>query len=71
MENTEFELELSVFFNKLGKVRITGCFQERQDLENKLIFDIGSDQTFIPPVIKQLTDVQKIFGGMKGVRLGI
>ncbi len=68
LENTERELDLSVSFNRMGKVKITGWFQERPDLTNRLLFEIDSDQSFIFPVIKELEDIEKIFGNMKGVK---
>jgi len=69
LDNTEGDFELSVSFNKSGKVQIFGCFQERLGINNKLIFEIESDQTYVLPVIQQLNLVQKIFGDMKGISL--
>jgi len=67
LNNTESELDLTVSFRKYGKVQITGCFQERPDLANRLEFEIESDQTCILQVIQQLGLVEKVFGGMKGM----
>jgi len=68
LQNTERALKLSVSFDKTGKVRVFGEFQERPDINNKLLFEFESDQTCIPQVIKELEVVQKIFGNMTGVK---
>jgi hypothetical protein len=68
LENTEHELQLSVSFNKLGKVKVTGVFQERPERENRLFFELNCDQTCILPVIRELESVEKIFGGLKGIK---
>lgn len=62
LDNAERELEMSISFSTSGKIVITGSFQERPDLGNKLEFEINSDQTFIQSVIQELTAVQRIFG---------
>ncbi len=68
LENTERELELSISFDKTGKVQVSGEFQERPDINNRLIFEFRSDQTCIFQVIKDLEAVQKIFGNMTGIK---
>ncbi len=68
LDNTERELELSVSFNKKGTITVSGEFQERPDVNNRLLFEFKTDQTCILPVIKELEAIQKTFGGMTGIK---
>ena len=68
LENTECELELSVSFDKKGIVTVSGEFQERPDVNNRLLFEFKTDQTCILPVIKELEAIQKTFGDMAGIK---
>ena len=68
LDNTERELELTVSFDKTGKALVTGEFQERPDVNNRLSFEFKTDQTCILPVIKELEAIQKIFGNMTGIK---
>jgi len=67
LENTERQLDLSCSFDRTGHVILTGAFQEYPHSQNKLIFEIGLDQTFIPSALAQLRAVAQIFGGMRGI----
>jgi hypothetical protein len=66
LTNVDNELTLKVHFDKLGKVNISGCFQERPDKISKLIFEINTEQSFIKDTISDLREIKKKFDGVGG-----
>lgn len=69
LKNTERELELIVSVDFKGHVVLEGNFQERADINNILSFEIECDQSCLLPAIKDLENIEMIFGGMEGKRL--
>jgi len=67
LKNTERELELVLTYNKLGHVNVSGEFQDRMDIDRKLVFEFQSDQTQIQETLSDLRKVIAVFGGKKGV----
>lgn len=55
----ESNLKLEVRFDKLGHVVIVGEYVERSDEDNKLVFEIISDQSYM---FKTLNDLEKLWG---------
>ena len=60
--NFEFKLEMT----QAGHAIISGNFREYPHLPNKLVFEIGTDQTCIKKTIDDLKQVEKLFGGNSG-----
>jgi len=60
--NTEFQLELALTFDKLGHVVIVGRYSEQLSGTNTLDFEIATDQTYIPKALSQLRRVAAVFG---------
>ena len=67
LRNVERELNLVLEFKKTGSVIIHGDFQETVNYENKLYFEFDSDQSCISLLIKQLLNIQKLFGDKNGI----
>ncbi|OLS03463.1 WapI family immunity protein [Tissierella creatinophila] len=53
----ERNLELIIKFDKLGHVIVFGDYIEKHDEDNKLIFEIISDQSFIQETIRNLSSI--------------
>lgn len=64
---TETNLKMSVDFDKLGHVIISGEYVERYDEYNKLTFEIFSDQSYLQETISDLNVIVKKYGGLKGI----
>lgn len=67
LTNTEHELSLKIIFNKTGKVVIFGEFQECLGSATKLSFEMGTDQTAILSVLRELKNVYNLFGDEEGL----
>ena len=50
----EHDLELAINHEKMGHAIISGCYIERQDIRNKLHFEIYSDQSYIAIALDEL-----------------
>lgn len=68
LENAERELELVFTYNKLGHVNVSGEFQERLDINRKLIFEFRADQTQTQEMLSGLNKVIYVFGDNKGIK---
>lgn len=64
---TEANLKMLVDFDKFGHVIISGEYVERYDENNKLIFEIFSDKSYLQETINDLTKITKKYGGLKGL----
>lgn len=64
---TERNLILSANFDKFGHVLINGEYQEIASEENKLLFEINSDQSYLLECLNSLEKIFKKYGGNKGV----
>ena len=67
IDNVASEFEMSIVFDKYGRVEIEGEFQASQNNETKLIFEMSTDQTVIREAINDLENVYNFFGGHGGV----
>ncbi|MCI2230366.1 hypothetical protein MC378_14395 [Polaribacter sp. MSW13] len=70
--NAEFDsyennLELNVKY-EIGKIEISGKYQENLGTDNILEFDFNSDQSYFEKPIEQLERIFDKYGGMKGVK---
>ena len=65
---TEANLNMAVNFEKMGHVRVCGQYKERHDEDNKLIFEIFSDQSYIKETLISLNNFVKKYGGLQGVK---
>ena len=59
----------SLKMTKLGHAIIEGAFQEYPHLPNKLVFQFETDQTCIQNTIRDLRQIEKLFGDNKGIYL--
>lgn len=67
LTNTDQELELKLSFDKTGKIFVTGEFQSRLDISNRLCFEMTTDQTYISDVLADLRKVYQKFGDSSGI----
>lgn len=65
---SETNLKIEIKFDKLGQITIDGYFQEKAYQENKLKFEIESDQSFFEETIKGLKKIVDYYGDLKGVK---
>ncbi|MBF9239602.1 hypothetical protein I2I05_19575 [Hymenobacter sp. BT683] len=63
----EGNLEFTAEYDTLGHVQIKGCFLANDDTENRLIFSIKSDQSFMNLSINQLKLLADKYGDNMGV----
>ncbi|MGB7605360.1 MAG: hypothetical protein WBL93_07760 [Lutisporaceae bacterium] len=63
---TETNLKMSVDFDKIGHVVISGEYVERYDENNELTYEIFSDQSYIQDTIKELNEIVNKYGGLQG-----
>ncbi len=68
LENTEQALALACEFDRLGHVVASGCFQAIPSANNRLTFEIHTDQTQVKEILSQLQTVFTVFGGNTGKR---
>ena len=66
LESYEKNLLITLDFDGLGHVKITGTFNEMYNL-NKLDFEMKTDQTFLADTLDSLTKIYQKFGDNKGV----
>jgi hypothetical protein len=66
LESYEKNLLMLLDFDGLGHVKITGSFNEYDDLNN-LAFEMKTDQTFLADTLTSLTKIHEKFGDNKGV----
>ena len=64
----ERNLSFTVKMKKNGHAIVTGVFQERQDIGNRLEFVMETDQTCLLPVMQEINSLRETYGGMQGVR---
>lgn len=62
----ENDLIFSVRMKKGGHAVIKGNYQERPDIENRLNFEMETDQTCLLEVIRKIEQVKEKYGGMEG-----
>jgi hypothetical protein len=67
LNNTEKELSLECRFDKLGHIKVTGEFTKNTERNNRLYFDIHSDQTQVIAVLDALRHIAALFGDKRGV----
>lgn len=67
LESYENNLLITLDFDGLGHVRITGKFNEYHHSLNKLDFEMKTDQTFLTDTLISLTKLHEKFGDNKGV----
>lgn len=60
--NYEASLKIEVIFYQLGQVVLKGYYKEQAYLDNELLFEIESDQTFLPPTIEELKRFVEHYG---------
>ena len=53
---------------RTGHAMIEGVFREYPHLPNNLVFQFETDQTYIQDTIRELKQVEKLFGDNKGLR---
>lgn len=63
---TERDFELKVQFKDKGHVILIGIYKERPDVENKLYFEITSDQTQVLDALHDLKKIEDMFGDERG-----
>jgi hypothetical protein len=66
LESYEKNLLITLDFDGMGHVKITGTFNEYHDL-NKLDFEMKTDQTFLADTLTSLRKIHEKFGDNKGV----
>lgn len=66
LTNIDKELSLNILFNKLGQVKVYGEFQELLDVDNKLSFEMDTDQSAILHTLNSLKKVYYTFGDEMG-----
>jgi len=54
LENMDLDLSITVSFGKMGRVVITGSYQEYPHINTKLCFEITSNQSYIPDALKNM-----------------
>lgn len=67
LESYEENLKLSIVFDGLGHARIKGTYHEYFQDNNKLEFDLKSDQTYIWQSVSMLEDMHSKYGDNKGI----
>ncbi|MEK4106826.1 hypothetical protein [Paenibacillus odorifer] len=60
-------LKLDVTFNKRGQVIVEGYFKEFAHEDNKLKFEIESNQNFFVETLDGLKKIVKHYGDLKGI----
>ncbi|MEK4039554.1 hypothetical protein MHH49_18700 [Paenibacillus sp. FSL F4-0122] len=65
--NSEVNLKLDVTFNKRGQVIVEGYFKEFAHEDNKLKFEIESNQNFFVETLDGLKKIVKHYGDLKGI----
>lgn len=68
--NYDVSLEMKLTFNTQGQVLITGRFKERPDLDNELLFEMESDQSYMISALEDMEQIVRQYGGMEGKRGG-
>ncbi len=65
-----YENELSFSLQMLhgGRARITGTYQQNPDVKTLLQFEMETDQSCFPDVIRSIRSLQAQFGGMRGIK---
>lgn len=65
-DSYEENLNLTVKY-VFGKVKVYGKFQENLASDNKLIFELNSDQSYLSSSMIQLEKITEKYGGMQGI----
>ncbi|MCX2738872.1 WapI family immunity protein [Pontibacter anaerobius] len=66
--NYEDNLEFAAKYDELGHVNVQGRFNELDELNNELVFEFNSDQSFISSTLEELKPLVLKYGDMKGIR---
>ena len=66
-KNYEENTLITLTYNNIGQVVIEGTFSELNQFNNKLDFEINSDQSYIKYTINDLENIIDKYGDMKGI----
>ncbi|MDN3725066.1 hypothetical protein QRD02_11780 [Aequorivita sp. SDUM287046] len=66
-ETYEKNLTIKMSFSKTGKVEIDGKFQQYHHLNNKLIFELFTDQSYLAATISELSKIVNQYGNSNGI----
>ncbi|NVO86572.1 WapI family immunity protein [Hymenobacter terrestris] len=64
----EEHLNFTAHYNSLGHVIVAGTFSEQDLSDNKLQFEIQTDQSYIQATLIEMKRLVAKYGGMKGVK---
>jgi len=64
----EDNIQLSVKFDKFGHAVIFGEYVEKVDEDNKLVFEIISDQSYMLKAVNDLEKLVNKYGDLKGIK---
>ncbi len=64
----EGNLNLTLTYNDIGQINISGIYIESHHLENQLKFEFESDQSFIAKSLLDLESIILKYGDMSGVK---
>jgi hypothetical protein len=67
-ESYEHQLEFTAQYTPDGQLILEGVFSEFIDSNNKLIFTIITDQSYIQSTLVEMQKLVQKYGGMEGVR---
>jgi hypothetical protein len=65
--SSEANLDFSMFFDKSGFVKINGIYVANYAINNRLEFEIKSDQSYLKESISQLKKIVIKYGDNKGI----
>jgi hypothetical protein len=67
LNNHEHAMFLKITVDHRGQVECRGWSRENPISDNKLQFTMHGDQTYLPPVLKDLDHIYSCFGGKEGI----
>ncbi|RSK50033.1 WapI family immunity protein [Hymenobacter rigui] len=67
-ESYEHQLEFTAQYTPAGQLILEGVFSEFIDSNNKLIFTIITDQSYIQSTLMEMQKIVQKYGGMEGVK---
>jgi hypothetical protein len=68
-KNYENNFEMTIKYDELGHINVSGRFRELSEYDNELKFDFMSDQTFIARTLFDLAAIADKYGDMKGIKV--